>query len=90
MSCGKPIIATCIEGSGISWVNANGISGYNVEPKDAKMLAEAIRNLLSDSQRYADFSVRARVRYETMFTQEKMIDNCLKLYRKVLGTEKDG
>jgi rhamnosyl/mannosyltransferase len=90
MSCGKPVVATCIEGSGVSWVNADGVSGYNVEPQNAEALAEAIRKLLSDPQQYAGFSKRARARYETMFTQEKMIDNCLKLYEEVLRTKQNG
>jgi rhamnosyl/mannosyltransferase len=90
MSCGKPVVATRIEGSGVSWVNADDVSGYNVEPRNAEALADAIRKLVPDTQLYADFSTRARARYERMFTQEKMIDNCLKLYGEVLGTKKNG
>jgi rhamnosyl/mannosyltransferase len=90
MSCGKPVVATCIEGSGVSWVNANGVSGYNVESQNAEALAGAIRKLLSDPQQYADFSARARDRYERMFTQEIMIDNCLKLYKEVLKAKSNG
>ncbi|MDR1527490.1 MAG: glycosyltransferase [Dysgonamonadaceae bacterium] len=88
MSCGKPVVATCIEGSGVSWVNKDGVSGYNVEPQNAEALAEAIRKLLSDSQLYAKFSAGARQRYETLFTQQKMIDNCLKLYNDLLENGK--
>jgi rhamnosyl/mannosyltransferase len=90
MSCGKPVVATRIEGSGVSWVNADGVSGYNVDPRNAEALAGAIRKLVPGTQSYMDFSTRARTRYEMMFTQEKMIDNCLKLYREVLGTEEHG
>jgi rhamnosyl/mannosyltransferase len=91
MSCGKPVVATRIEGSGVSWVNEEGVSGYNVEPQNAEALAGAIRKLLSDSQLYAAFSARARQRYETLFTQQKMIDSCLKLYNNLLDrTEADG
>jgi len=80
MSCGKPVVATCIEGSGVSWVNKAGVSGYNVEPQNAEALAGAIEKIVSDSQHYAELSAGARRRYETMFTQEIMIDKCLKLY----------
>jgi len=84
MSCGKPIVATCIEGSGVSWVNADGVSGYNVESRNAKALAEGIKKILSDPQRYAEFSRASRQRYEQMFTQEKMVNRCLELYNDVI------
>ena len=41
MSAGKPIVATKIPGSGVSWVNAHKESGLNVEPKDSEALADA-------------------------------------------------
>ena len=85
MSCGKPIVATRIAESGVSWVNDDGVSGYNVEPQNAKALAEAIERILTDPQRYADLSAGARQRYETMFTQEKMVDKCVDLYHDLFG-----
>jgi rhamnosyl/mannosyltransferase len=90
MSCGKPVVATRIEESGVSWVNEDGVSGYNVEAQNAEALAEAIRKLLSDPQRYKECSTGARQRYETMFTRQKMIDGCLKLYNDLLETGSDG
>ena len=85
MSCSKPIVATRIAESGVSWVNDDGVSGYNVEPQDAKALAEAIERIVSDSQRYAELSAGSRQRYETMFTREKMVDKCVDLYHDLLG-----
>lgn len=49
MSCGTPIVATRIPGSGVPWVNADGISGRNAEPRDARSLAEAIMAVTGDS-----------------------------------------
>ena len=85
MSCGKPVVATYIKESGVSWVNADGISGYNVLPQNAEALAAAIEKIVSDPQSYAEFSERARQRYETMFTTEKMVDKCLKVYHDLSG-----
>ena len=82
MSCVKPVVATRIPGSGVSWVNAHGISGLNVEPADAEALAEAIRKV-TDENEYAEFCKGALNRYRTMFTFDGMIDRCLRLY----GTE---
>ena len=85
MSCGKPVIATRIAESGVSWVNDDGVSGFNVEPQNAEALAEAIKRIVSDSQLYSQLSASARQRYETMFTREKMVDKCAGLYHDVLG-----
>ena len=85
MSYGKPIVATRIAESGVSWVNDDGVSGYNVDPQDARALAEAIERIISDSQRYAELSAGSRQRYETMFTREKMVDKCVDLYHDLLG-----
>lgn len=80
MSCGRPVVATTIEGSGVSWVNAHGVSGLNVPPRDPEALAEAIMNITGDEATYAAYCERARKRYEENFTKNMMIDNCLKIY----------
>jgi rhamnosyl/mannosyltransferase len=85
MSCGKPVVATRIPESGVSWVNEDGVSGYNVEPEHAEALAVAFKRIMAEKQLYAALSVGARQRYETMFTQEKMIDKCLSLYQELEG-----
>lgn len=84
MSCGKPVVATQIEGSGVSWVNKDGYSGVNVVPCDAKALADAIMRITADDAEYAGFSNRARERYSEMFTYDVMIDSCIKLYDSLL------
>ncbi|MDR0938980.1 MAG: glycosyltransferase [Mediterranea sp.] len=83
MSFGKPVVATRIPASGVSWVNADGVSGLNVEPEDSVALADAIRRILTDKVLYEKFSDGARQRYETMFTQPAMVDRCLELYGKL-------
>ena len=80
MSCGRPVVATKIPGSGTAWVNEHGVSGLNVPPGDAQALADAIREICSDGQTYKEFSKGARQRYETLFTFDKMIDSVLKEY----------
>lgn len=78
MSSGKPVVATKIKGSGVSWVNEDGVSGINVEPEDPKALAEAIMEVCGEG--YENYCAGAKERYKTMFTRKGMIDNCLKLY----------
>lgn len=84
MSCGKPVVATRIPHSGVAWVNAEQESGINVPPENAKELAEAIHSILKDEKVYAGFSHRAKIRYESWFTQEQMIQKCLDLYQELM------
>ena len=84
MSCGKPVVATRSPHSGVAWVNAEQESGINVPPENAKELAEAIHSILKDEKVYAGFSHRAKIRYESWFTQDKMIQKCLDLYQGLM------
>lgn len=83
MSCGKPVVATRINGSGVSWVNKDGVTGMNVEPEDDVAMAEAINRILSDNDLYRKCAANARKRFEDIFTEDKMIDNCLDLYERI-------
>ena len=80
MSCGKPVVATRIPQSGVSWVNKEGISGLNVEPGKAQELAEAIERITGNAETYQRFSEGAKTRYQEMFTKERMIEKCLTIY----------
>ena len=83
MSCGKPVVATRIPQSGVSWVNEHGVSGLNAEPCNAEDLAQCIRDILVDENEYARFSKGALERYESIFTQERMIKHCLDIYEEL-------
>lgn len=85
MSCGKPVVATKIPGSGVSWVNADGESGLNVEPENSKALAEAIYKILGDTEQYQKYSTGARERFAQLFKKENMIDSVLNYYQKELS-----
>lgn len=90
MSCGKPVVATEIPGSGVAWVNKHGYSGLNVPTEDPKALADAICEITEDDEAYARYSSNALNRYEELFTKESMLDNCSEIYSRVLsGTAKD-
>ena len=82
MSCGKPVVATLIPQSGVSWVNDNGVSGYNVHPHDPKGLAAAIEQICEDPDVYMQFSAGAMERFETLFTTREMIEKIIKIYEK--------
>jgi len=83
MSFSKPIIATTIKDSGVSWVNKHGYSGLNVEPKNAKQLANAIKSMCDDDVVLKQCSLNARQRFEDEFTSNLMINRVLDLYRSL-------
>lgn len=84
MSFGKPVVATNIPGSGVSWVNESGVSGLNVECRDSRGLANAFQQILSDSSLYHKLSIGALMRYKTHFTKEVMVNKISDLYTSLL------
>lgn len=80
MSCGKPVVATRIPQSVVSWVNKEGMSGLNVEPGKARDLAEAIERITENAETCQRFSEGAKKRYQDLFTKERMIEKCLTIY----------
>ncbi|MBR6053795.1 MAG: glycosyltransferase [Bacteroidales bacterium] len=81
MSAGKPVVATKIQESGVSWVNLDGVSGLNVEPGDPKAIAGAVEVILQD---YDRFSAGAAKRFRENFTEDKMIERIVKIYEELL------
>ena len=86
MSCGKPVVSTEIKGSGVSWVNLNHISGLTVETCNPSALSEALNKILTNEERYEILAKKAKNRYETEFTFDKMINSCIDFYNKLLQT----
>lgn len=80
MSCGKPVVATRIPHSGVSWVNQDGVSGLNVPPDDPKNLAFAIKRICDTETGYQQFSAGAMERYVDIFTSRQMIDKIINVY----------
>ena len=81
MSCGKPVVATSIPGSGVSWVNEDGVSGRNVTPGEPKLMAGAIEDVMDN---YRNFSNGARARFEEMFCEENMITSIHTIYETLV------
>lgn len=83
MSCGKPVVATDIAGSGVPWVNADDVSGINVEVMNGHALAEAIKKVTGDKALYAKLSAGAKERFNSMFRKEAMIERCVDIYKRL-------
>ncbi len=84
MSCGKPVVSCNIEGSGVPWVNADGVSGLVVEPENSQALADAILRVTNDAALYHTLSEGARKRFHNLFMKDKMIDSCYALYQQLM------
>lgn len=84
MSCGKPVVATEIPGSGVSWVNKHGYSGLNVPPEDSQAIANAIQYLLADADRYETFAANAKQRYDELFQKSTFLEKCDEVYKLLL------
>ncbi len=54
MACGKPVISTDLD-TGTSWINIDKETGFVVEPKNSKELAEKIDMLLKDEELYQKY-----------------------------------
>ena len=84
MSLGRPVVATNIPGSGVSWVNADGHSGLNVAPYDPAALAAAFRIITSTPKTWKHYSDGASERFRDMFTGDMMTNNAIKLYKELI------
>ncbi|MCX8059862.1 MAG: glycosyltransferase [Aquificaceae bacterium] len=84
---GKPLVTTAVEGSGMNFVNLDGVTGAVVAPKNPKALADAINNILGDKELYLKLSANARERFAE-FDMERVGCKVVDLYREVLSTSR--
>jgi rhamnosyl/mannosyltransferase len=81
---GKPQIS-CEIGTGTSWVNQDGQTGWVVPPEDPQALAQAINRLLDNPQQAHTMGQQARQRYENQFAPHVMADGYNAIYQQVLS-----
>lgn len=81
MSCGCPVVATIIPGSGVSWVNKDGVSGVNVPPGDSHALAQGIIRAMQNRKSLSD---GARSLFQERYTFHRMINQIINLYENLL------
>lgn len=82
-SMAKPIIATNIVGSGVSWVNKHEMTGYNVPIKDSKSIALSITKIIENQVEYERMANNALSRFKKHFTAERMVKQVLNCYREL-------
>ena len=82
-ACGKPVVATKL-GTGVEFINQDGQTGINVEPRDVRALAEAVNALLADPARRSELGTAAKRRIEADFHVEKVAEAEFSLYQRVV------
>jgi glycosyltransferase involved in cell wall biosynthesis len=85
MALSRPVVATCVGGS-IEQV-VDGMTGFLVEPGDAKAMAVAIEKLLESKHRRHSFGEHGRARFLEKFEFEPFYQKNLELYRQVIAYE---
>lgn len=84
MACGLPVIC-CDLPTGVPWVNQNEVTGLVVPKADPDALANAIRQLLSDSARRFRMGEAALRRANSELSVQRMVERVLDAYRRVLS-----
>lgn len=81
MAAGAPVVNTALD-SGVPFVSAHGESGLTVPPRDAGALRAALARLLDDPALHAALSAGARRRVRERFSEDRMVSDTLRLYRR--------
>ncbi len=76
MACGKPLISTEI-GTGTSFINQDGITGFVIETRNSKILSEKINEILVHKELKEKFTQNS-LRRAQEFSKEKFIEKLSK------------
>lgn len=74
MYCQTPAVTFTIEGSGVNWVNLDGVTGIEAPNGDARTFATAIDRLLQDKDLAASYGIAAKKRILDNFTLPRMLE----------------
>lgn len=88
MACGKPVINTALP-TGVPEVSIDQKTGRTVPPKDSSALAEALRDVLENNERYDHFSQNALREVSARFTSERFfagLDALIELVRNPVAS----
>jgi glycosyltransferase involved in cell wall biosynthesis len=81
---GKPMIS-CEIGTGTSYVNVDGQTGWNVPPRDPRALADAMLKLRERPDEAARMGAAARERYLELLTARRMAQSYREAYGEVMA-----
>ncbi len=88
MACGRPIAAT--RAGGVPEIVVDGETGVLVPVRDAQALAAGIVRLLRDDSLRRRMGQAGRERVRTAFSAERMIDETIDVYQRLVRTSRAG
>lgn len=83
MYCYTPAATFTIPGSGVNWVNLDGVTGIECPNRDAKAFAAAIDKLLSDEDLAKRYAEAAHQRVVANFTIPIMMEKMNEVYKEL-------
>jgi rhamnosyl/mannosyltransferase len=83
MACGLPVVCTEL-GTGTSYVNQDGVTGFVVPPCDPDALAQTLSRLLADETLRRRMGEAGRQKAHREFSQEAMLDQVMAFYAEAL------
>lgn len=82
--CARPMIS-CEIGTGTSYVNVDGVTGFTVPPRDPVALRAAMQRLHEEPYLALEMGAAARLRFERLFTAQAMARAYHEAYRDVIA-----
>ena len=83
MSSGLPVVASNV--GGLHEVIEHGETGYLYDPHDVDGMSATIQELFDDEDRRKSLGLRARERAKKAFGKDKIIDEYVALYERLIG-----
>jgi rhamnosyl/mannosyltransferase len=84
MASERPVVCTEL-GTGTSYVNLHGETGFVVPPRDALAIAAAVNRLLGDPELRTRFGAMGRSRVVNHFQKDRMAERMAMLYRSLVS-----
>lgn len=81
----KPMIS-CEIGTGTTFVNLDEVTGLAVSPANPTALRDAMKRLWENTEEASHFGANAALRFEQLFTAERMCAETARIYREVIAT----
>ena len=72
-------------GCALGEIVKNGVSGIQVEAKNARAIADAVREILRQPEGARKMGAAGRARIEEKFSAEKMVENTLAVYEEAIS-----
>ncbi|MBZ1345223.1 MAG: glycosyltransferase [Candidatus Nealsonbacteria bacterium] len=83
MACGKPIVSTEL-GTGTSFVNQDGVTGFVVPPQNSRALSQAIQKIIENKKLAQEFGQNSIKRVKELFSKEKNLEKIISIYENLL------